>query len=156
MLETNGVSEVDFRKALSRVGMRVCGEISPRSHGRTVAEEKSVGNVAWAGAGYGSFRCRLARSKIVELETLARKDVVVCSVVLNHDEAWTDFAIGDTHFDAKWHGYDDGLCAATRALPVCNECFARSQGGYSGRRRDVDDEKALAFLPRRCRSRCCA
>jgi AraC-like DNA-binding protein len=99
--EMSGVSEVDFRKALNRAGMEVCGGNLIQVPWATVAGGELVGNVAWAGRDMGLFIVDWADSKLVELETVARKDVVVCSVVLNQDEARTDFAIGDSHFDAK-------------------------------------------------------
>jgi AraC-like DNA-binding protein len=49
----------------------------------------------------GIFVVDWADSEVVELDTLARKDVIVCSAVLNQDEACTDFAVGDSRFDAK-------------------------------------------------------
>lgn len=100
MSETSEVSEVDFRKALNRTGMQVCGGNLPDAPWSAVAEGQSVTNVAWAGRDMGLFVIAYAGSNVVELETFARKDLVVCSVVLDQDEARTDFAVGDSHFDA--------------------------------------------------------
>jgi AraC-like DNA-binding protein len=66
----------------------------------TVAEGQSVGNVAWAGRDMSIFIVDWADAKTVELEVLARKDVIVCSAVLNQDEARTDFVVGGRRFDA--------------------------------------------------------
>jgi AraC-like DNA-binding protein len=49
----------------------------------------------------GIFVVDWADSKSVELETLAARDVIVCSAVLNQDEARTDFTVGDNRFDAR-------------------------------------------------------
>jgi AraC-like DNA-binding protein len=49
----------------------------------------------------GIFVVDWTDSKTVELESLARKDVIVCSAVLNRGGARTDFAVGDSRFDAK-------------------------------------------------------
>jgi AraC-like DNA-binding protein len=95
------VSEVDFREALSRTGMQVCGGNLAEVPWRTISEGEPVGNVAWAGRDMGLFVVDRPDTKIVELETFARKDLVVCSVVLNHDDASTEFAVGDRNFDAS-------------------------------------------------------
>ena len=95
------MSDLDFREALSRTGMQVCGGNLTEVPWATVAEGDSVGNVAWAGRDMGLFVFDWADTTIVELEAFARKDLVVCSVVLDRDEASTDFAIGDSHFGAK-------------------------------------------------------
>jgi AraC-like DNA-binding protein len=97
----NVMSQVGFEEALSLAGMQVRGGNLIEVPWSNVAEGESVGNVAWAGRDMGIFVVDWADSKIVELETLARKDVIVCSTVLNQDAARTDFAIGDNHFDAK-------------------------------------------------------
>src|SRR5262249_12562926 len=55
----------------------------------------------WAGRDMGIFVVDWADSKSVELETLAARDVIVCSAVLNQDEARTDFTVGDNRFDAR-------------------------------------------------------
>jgi hypothetical protein len=49
----------------------------------------------------GIFVVNWADSETVELEALANNDVMVCSAVLNRDEASTSFAVGDSRFDAK-------------------------------------------------------
>lgn len=95
------MSEVDFREALRRTGMQVCGGNLTEVPWRTIGEGEPVRNVAWAGRDMGLFVVDRPDTKIVELETLVRKDLVVCSVVLNHDEATTAFAIGDRNFDAR-------------------------------------------------------
>ncbi len=48
--------------------------------------------------------------------------------VLNRDGAATDFAVGDS-LRRERRRYDDGLRACNASASVCNECFARSQGG---------------------------
>ena len=101
ILEISGVSEDDFREALSRTGMQVCGGNLAEVPWATTAEGEPVGNVAWAGRDMGLFVVDRPDTKIIELETRARKDLVVCSVVLNPDEASTEFAIGDRNFDAR-------------------------------------------------------
>ncbi|MFH0297960.1 AraC family transcriptional regulator [Bradyrhizobium sp. 31Argb] len=95
------MSQVGFEEALRRVGMEVRGGNLIEVPWSNVADGESVGNVAWAGRDMAIFVVDCADSKIVELETLARKDVIVCSAVLNQDGAWTDFAVGDSRFDAK-------------------------------------------------------
>src|SRR5262245_37431701 len=100
MSETSEVSEVDFRKAVNRAGMQVCGGNLPDAPWSAVAKGQSITNVAWAGRDMGLFVIACADSNVVELETLARKDLVVCSVVLDQNEARTDFAVGGSHFDA--------------------------------------------------------
>jgi AraC-like DNA-binding protein len=95
------VSEVDFREALRRTGMQVCGGNLTEVPWRTIGEGEPVRNVAWAGRDMGLFVVDRPDAKIVELETFVRKDLLVCSVVLNHDEATTAFAIGDRNFDAR-------------------------------------------------------
>jgi hypothetical protein len=95
LLEMN-VSQVDFEEVLSRAGMQVRGGTLTQAPWST-----DVGNVAWAGRDMGIFVVDWANSKTVELEALARKDVIVCTAVLNQDGAWTDFAVGNSRFDAK-------------------------------------------------------
>jgi AraC-like DNA-binding protein len=95
------MSQAGFEEALSRAGMQVCGGNLFQVPWSTVAEGQPVGNVAWGGRDMGIFVVDWADSKIVELESLARKDVIVCSAVLNRDGAWTDFAVGDSRFDAR-------------------------------------------------------
>jgi AraC-like DNA-binding protein len=95
------MSQVDFEQALSRAGMQVRGGNLTQVPWSTVAEGAPIGNVAWAGRDMGIFVVDWADSKIVELDTLARKDVIVCSAVLNQEGARTDFAVGDNRFDAK-------------------------------------------------------
>jgi AraC-like DNA-binding protein len=97
----NEMPQDGFEEALGRVGMQVRGGNLTDVPWSTVADGESVGNVAWAGRDMGIFVVDWADSKIVELDTLARKDVIVCSAVLNRDGAWTDFAVGDSRFDAK-------------------------------------------------------
>ena len=95
------MSEDDFREAQSRTGMQVCGGNLAEVPWATIAEGEPVGSLAWAGRDMGLFVVDRPDTKIVELETFARKDLVVCSVILNPDEASTKFAIGDSHFDAR-------------------------------------------------------
>ncbi|MDI4233762.1 AraC family transcriptional regulator [Bradyrhizobium sp. Arg237L] len=95
------MSQVRFEEALRRVGMEVRGGNLIEVPWSNVADGESIGNVAWAGRDMGIFVVDWADSKIVELETLAGKDVIVCSAVLNQDEARTDFAVGDSRFDAR-------------------------------------------------------
>ncbi len=95
------MSQVDFDGALSRVGMQVRGGNLTEVPWSSVADGEPVGNVAWAGQDMGIFVVDWSGPKIVELETLARKDVIVCSAVLDQDGAWTDFAVGNNRFDAK-------------------------------------------------------
>ncbi len=95
------MSQVDFEKVLSRVGMQVLGGNLSQVPWSIVVEEESLANVAWAGKDMGIFIVDLADSKTVELEALARTDVIVCSAVLNDDGAQTSFAVGDGRFDVK-------------------------------------------------------
>jgi hypothetical protein len=71
----NVMSQVGFEEALSLAGMQVRGGNLIEVPWSNVAEGESVGNVAWAGRDMGIFVVDWADSKIVELETLARKDV---------------------------------------------------------------------------------
>ena len=90
------MSQVDFEEVLSRAGMQARGGNLTQAPWST-----DVGNVAWAGRDMGIFVVDWANSRTVELEALARKDVIVCTAVLNQDGAWTDFAVGNSRFDAK-------------------------------------------------------
>ena len=110
------MSQVDFKEVLSRVGMQVRGGNLTEAPWSTVAVGEAVGNVAWAGRDMGIFVVDWADSKAVELEALATKDVIICSVVLNKDGGWTDFAVGDSRFDAK--GAD-----MTMVFVPQSECF---------------------------------
>ena len=67
----------------------------------TGSEGTSVGSVAWSGRGMGIFLLDWTDSNPIELETLARKDIMVCTVVLNQDGTRRDYAAGDNRFDAK-------------------------------------------------------
>jgi AraC-like DNA-binding protein len=99
----NAMSLAAFEDALNRVGMQVRGgnlSEAPWS-GAAGGEGGPVGNVAWAGRDVGIFVVDWAPPNVVELDTLARKDVLICSVVLDQEGAWTDFAVGDNRFDAK-------------------------------------------------------
>ena len=93
------MSQVDFEEVLSRAGMQARGGNLTQAPWSTA--EGIVGNVAWAGRDMGIFVVDWANSRTVELEALARKDVIVCTAVLNQDGAWTDFAVGNSRFDAK-------------------------------------------------------
>jgi AraC-like DNA-binding protein len=95
------MSQVDFEEALIRAGMQVRGGNLNDVPWSNAADGEPVGNVAWAGRDMGMFVVDWADSKIVELEALARKDVIVCTVVLTQDGVSTDFAVGDNRFDAK-------------------------------------------------------
>lgn len=95
------MSEVDFKEALSRAGMEVCGGNLTEILSSALAEESGTGNVAWAGRDMALFVIERDDSKVVELETFARQDIFVCSVILDQDEARTDFAVGTSHFDSK-------------------------------------------------------
>jgi AraC-like DNA-binding protein len=94
------MSQVGFEETLSRLGMQARGGNLIEVPWSNVAKGESVGNVAWAGRDMGIFVVDWADSKVVELETLAARDVIVCSAVLNQDEARTDFTVGDNRFDA--------------------------------------------------------
>jgi hypothetical protein len=65
------------------------------------AEGKAVGNVAWAGRDMGVFVLDWKDSNPIELETSARRDVIVCTTVLNQDGARTDYAVGENRYGAK-------------------------------------------------------
>jgi hypothetical protein len=95
------VSQVDFTEVLSRAGVQVRGGNLTHVQWSTAAEGESVGNIAWVGRDMGIFIVDWADAKTVELEILARKDVIVCSAVLNQGEAQTDFFVGGRSFDAK-------------------------------------------------------
>lgn len=95
------MSPIAFEQALSRAGMQARGGNLVGAPWSTAVDGGAAGNVAWAGPDMGMFVVDWADSKIVELDALARKDVVVCTAVLNRDGAATDFAVGDRRFDAK-------------------------------------------------------
>jgi FAD/FMN-containing dehydrogenase len=61
----DGLSEVDFREALNRAGMEVCGGNLTQVPWTAVTGGESVGNVAWAGRDMGLFVVDWADSKIV-------------------------------------------------------------------------------------------
>ena len=94
------MSQVGFEETLSRLGMQARRGNLIEVPWSNVAKGESVGNVAWAGRDMGIFVVDWADSKVVELETLATRDVIVCSAVLNQDEVRTDFTVGDNCFDA--------------------------------------------------------
>jgi AraC-like DNA-binding protein len=96
------MSEIGLEAPLNRAGMQIArrGTMAevPWSNG---AEGTSGGSVAWAGRGMGLFVLDWTDSNPIELETLARTDVIVCTTVLNQDGARTDYAVGDNRYDAK-------------------------------------------------------
>jgi AraC-like DNA-binding protein len=96
------MSETGLAEPLNRAGMQITRRGTmvevPWSNG---AEGTSVGSVAWAGHNMGLFVLDWTDSNPIELETLARTDVIVCTTVLNQDEARTDYAVGDNRYDAK-------------------------------------------------------
>ncbi len=95
------MSQIDFEEEVSRVGMQVLGGNLSRVPWSSVAEEGYVGNLAWAGKHMGMFIVNSADSKTIELDALAKTDVIVCSAVLNPNGAQTSFAVGDGRFDVK-------------------------------------------------------
>jgi AraC-like DNA-binding protein len=95
------MSQTGFEKALGRAGMQIRRGNLTEVPWSTGAEGEFVANVAWAGRDMSVFAIDWADSRTVELETLARKDVVVCTAVLNPDGVHTDYAIGDSRFDAQ-------------------------------------------------------
>ena len=102
------MSQAGFEEALGRAGMQVRGGNLFQVPWSSVAEGEFTGNVAWAGKDMGIFVVDWTDSKTVELESMAKKDVVVCSAVLNQEEARTDFAVGNSLFDAR--GADVTMC----------------------------------------------
>jgi AraC-like DNA-binding protein len=56
---------------------------------------------AWAGSGMGLFVIDSPNPKIVDLDAMALRDVIVCSVVLGDNAAATDFSIGGRRFDSE-------------------------------------------------------
>ena len=95
------VSQVIFEEVLSRTGMQLLGGNLTQTPWSTVGETEAAGNVAWAGRDMGIFVVDWADSTTVELEARADNDVIVCSAVLNQDEASTGFALGGSRFDTK-------------------------------------------------------
>jgi AraC-like DNA-binding protein len=95
------MSQVDFEEILNRAGMQVRGGNLTQAAWSTAAEGESIGNIAWVGRDMGIFVVDWTNSKTIELEALARNDVIVCSAVLNQDGARTSFALGESRFDAN-------------------------------------------------------
>ena len=93
--------QVGFEEASRRVGMQVLGGNLNRIPLPGQIHGQSVGSVAWGGRGMSIFVVDWTDPEIVELEALASRDVIVCAVVLNDDDAQTDFAIGDRRFGAE-------------------------------------------------------
>jgi len=56
---------------------------------------KPSGSLAWIGKDMGIFVVDCADATSIDLEASARRDVIVCSLVLNGEDACTDFAVGD-------------------------------------------------------------
>ena len=95
------VPQVDLTEILARVGMQVRGGNLADIPWSTVAEGEPAGNIAWAGQDMGIFIVHWTEEGAIELEALAKRDVIICSVVLNHDGAAADVAVGDSRFDAN-------------------------------------------------------
>jgi AraC-like DNA-binding protein len=95
------VPQAGFERALRRAGMQVRGGNLIEVPWSTATDVEMAGNVAWAGESMGIFVVDWTDSRTVELEALARKDVIVCSAVLDWDGAQTEFTIGERRFAAK-------------------------------------------------------
>jgi AraC-like DNA-binding protein len=93
--------QVGFEEASRRVGMQVLGGNLNRISLPDQIHGQSVGTAAWSGRGMGIFVVDRVDPEIVELEARASRDAIVCSVVLNDDDAQTDFVIGDRRFGAE-------------------------------------------------------
>jgi AraC-like DNA-binding protein len=95
------ISPTFYEEIVFRAGMQVCGgNLSQLSHADPVSDE-AAGIAAWAGSGMGLFVVDSPNPKIVDLEALALRDVIVCAVVLDDNDAATDFAIGGRRFDSE-------------------------------------------------------
>jgi AraC-like DNA-binding protein len=93
------MSQIGFEEALGRLGMEVRGGNMMRARWSTGTEGETVGNIAWAGRNMGILVADWV-SKTVTVETLARKDLVVCTAVLNLDGVRT-YAVGGSHFETR-------------------------------------------------------
>jgi AraC-like DNA-binding protein len=74
----------------------------------------------------GIFVLDWVDAKIVDLETLARKDVIVCSAVLDQDRARTDYTVGNSRFDAR--GADMTMVFVPQHEPF--KCVASVSQGF--------------------------
>ncbi len=94
------MSQAFYEETVFRAGMQVCGgNLSLLPHADPATNE-AAGTVAWAGRSMGLFVLNTPSPEIVELEAVAVRDVIACSVVLDDNSAATDFAIGDRRFGA--------------------------------------------------------
>jgi AraC-like DNA-binding protein len=96
----NMMSQAFYEEMVLRSGMRVCGgNLSLLPHADPVSE--AAGTAAWAGRGMGLFVVDSPSPGNVDLEAIALRDVIACSVVLGDNGAATDFAIGGRRFDSE-------------------------------------------------------
>lgn len=95
------MSQVDLEEALSRVGLQVRAGNLVEAPWSGSAEGEAAGNVAWAGSDMGIFVVDCADPKIVELDTLARKDLLVCCALVHRDGSPTDCAECDGRVEAR-------------------------------------------------------
>jgi AraC-like DNA-binding protein len=101
VIAMNMKSQAFYEETVLRAGMQVCGgNLSLLPHTDPVSNE-AAGTVAWAGRGMGLFVVDAPSTEIVELEAVALRDVIACTVVLGDNGAATDFAIGGRRFDAE-------------------------------------------------------
>ena len=96
----NMTSQAFYEEIVFRAGMQVCGgNLSLLPQADPMSDE-AAGTRAWAGQGMGLFVVDSPSPKIVDLEAIALRDVLACTVVLDDDGAATDFAIGGRRFDS--------------------------------------------------------
>jgi AraC-like DNA-binding protein len=88
------VSDIDFEEALDRIGMRAESGSLTKTRWSSADGDPS-GSLAWIGKDMGIFVVDCADAISVDLQASAKQDVLVCSTVLNADDACTDFALGD-------------------------------------------------------------
>lgn len=95
------MSQASYEEIVFRAGMEVRGgnlSLLPRvdpAHG------EADGTAAWAGRGMGLFIVNARGPQTIDLEAIALRDVIACTVVLGNSGAATDFAIGRRRFEAE-------------------------------------------------------
>jgi AraC-like DNA-binding protein len=92
------MSQAFYEEIVFRAGMQVCGgNLSLLPHADPASGE-TAGSAAWASPGMGLFVVDSPNPEIVDLDAIAVRDVIACTVVLGDNGAATDFAIGSRRF----------------------------------------------------------
>jgi AraC-like DNA-binding protein len=95
------MSQASYEEIVFRAGMQVRGgNLSLLPHADP-ADGETDGAAAWAGRGMGLFIVDARGPQMIDLEAIALRDVILCTVVIGNRPAATDFAIGERRFDAE-------------------------------------------------------